>query len=197
MPKKKCALRKGVTKWSILEESVANWVLENRQNGLIVTRNSERLFALKWSKKNANESKNFKATFSRCSRFMARNNLVLREKTKVSQMLPKDVDNKLISFQKNVIRLRKQKKYLLSYFGNMDETPVTFDMIGNKTTDMKRTETIHIKTTGHEKSHFTDVLSCLADGTKLKPIVIFKRKTVPKIQFPERCFHSCTRKKGE
>ncbi|GFW30807.1 HTH CENPB-type domain-containing protein [Trichonephila clavipes] len=48
MPKKKCALRKGVTKWPILEESVVNWVLENRQNGLIVTRNSVRLFALKW-----------------------------------------------------------------------------------------------------------------------------------------------------
>ncbi|GIX99162.1 hypothetical protein CDAR_547151 [Caerostris darwini] len=34
----KCALHKGVTKWSILEESVANWVLENCQNGFIVTR---------------------------------------------------------------------------------------------------------------------------------------------------------------
>ncbi|GFV04450.1 HTH CENPB-type domain-containing protein [Trichonephila clavipes] len=52
MPKKKCALRKGVTKWPILEESVANWVLENRLNGLIVTRNCVRLFVLKWSKKN-------------------------------------------------------------------------------------------------------------------------------------------------
>ncbi|GFX26327.1 hypothetical protein TNCV_949251 [Trichonephila clavipes] len=56
MPKKKCALRKGATKWPILEESVANWVIENRQNGLIVTRNSVCLFALKWSKKNANEN---------------------------------------------------------------------------------------------------------------------------------------------
>ncbi|GFW64672.1 hypothetical protein TNCV_700751 [Trichonephila clavipes] len=53
MPKKKCALRKGVTKWPILQQSVANWVLENRLNGLIVTRNSVRLFALKWSKKDA------------------------------------------------------------------------------------------------------------------------------------------------
>ncbi|GFV87275.1 hypothetical protein TNCV_5114931 [Trichonephila clavipes] len=51
MPKKNCALHKGVTKWPILEESVANWVLENRLNGLIVTRNSVRLFALKWSKR--------------------------------------------------------------------------------------------------------------------------------------------------
>ncbi|GFT38703.1 DUF4817 domain-containing protein [Trichonephila clavipes] len=52
MPKKKCALRKGVTKWPILKESVANWVLENRLNELIVTRNRVRLFPLKWSKKN-------------------------------------------------------------------------------------------------------------------------------------------------
>ncbi|GFS93642.1 hypothetical protein TNCV_3775871 [Trichonephila clavipes] len=56
MAKKKCALRKGVTKWPILEESVANWVLENRRNGLIVTRNSVRIFALKWSKNNAIEN---------------------------------------------------------------------------------------------------------------------------------------------
>ncbi|GFX66183.1 pogo transposable element with KRAB domain [Trichonephila clavipes] len=103
-------------------------------------------------------------------------------------MLPKDVDNKLISFQKYVIGLRKQKKYLLSHIGNMDESPVTFEMIGNKTIDMKGAKTIHIKTTGHEKSHFTVVLSCLADGTKLKPMVIFKRKTVPKSNFPKGVF---------
>ena len=33
---------------------------------------------------------------------MARNNLVLQEKTKVSQMLPKDLENKMISFQNMV-----------------------------------------------------------------------------------------------
>ncbi|GFW84011.1 pogo transposable element with KRAB domain [Trichonephila clavipes] len=103
-------------------------------------------------------------------------------------MLPKDVDNKLLSFQKYVIGLRKQKKYLLSHIGNIDETPVTFDMIGNKTIDMKGTKSIHIKTTEHEKSYFTGVLSCLADGTKLKPMVIFKRKTVPKSYFPKGVF---------
>ncbi|GFU76721.1 pogo transposable element with KRAB domain [Trichonephila clavipes] len=136
----------------------------------------------------AKENGNRAAARIWCSRFMARNNLVLREKTKVSQMLPKDVDNKSISFQKYVIGLRKQKKYLLSHIGNMDETPVTFDMIRNKTIDMKGTKTIHINTTGHEKSHFIVVLSCLADGTKLKPMVIFKRKTVPKSNFPKGVF---------
>lgn len=188
MPRNKCALRTGITKWPVLEESVTNWVLENRQNGFIVTRNSVRLFALQWAKKNADESQDFKATLSWCGRFMTRNNLVLREKTKISQSLPVDLDTKLISFQKYIIDLRKQKNYLMSHIGNMDETPVMFDMIGNKTIDVKGVKTVNVKTTGHEKSHFTVVLSCLADGTKLKPMIIFKRKTMPKGNFPRGVF---------
>ncbi|KAG7172720.1 Pogo transposable element-like 11, partial [Homarus americanus] len=39
-------------------------------------------------------------------------------------------------------------------------------------------------TTGHEKARFTVVLSCMADATKLKPMIIFKRKTMPKVKFP-------------
>ncbi|GFV06045.1 pogo transposable element with KRAB domain [Trichonephila clavipes] len=98
--------------------------------------------------------------------------IILREKTKVSQML----------------RLRKQKKYLLSHIGNMDETLVTFHIIENNTIDKKGTKTIYIKTTGHEKSHFTVVPSCLADGPKFKPMVILKRKTAPKSNFPKGVF---------
>ena len=29
-----------------------------------------------------------------------------------------------------------------------------------------------IKTTGHERTHFTVVLTCMADGAKLPPMVI-------------------------
>ena len=44
-------------------------------------------------------------------------------------------------------------------------------------------KTVLLKTTGNEKTRFTVVLSCLADGTKLKPMVIFHRKTMPKDKF--------------
>ena len=35
--------------------------------------------------------------------------------------------------------------------------------------------------TGNEKNHVTVVLACAGDGSKLKPMVILKRKTVPKV----------------
>jgi len=37
-----------------------------------------------------------------------------------------------------------------------------------------------IKTSGNEKMPYTVVLVCCADGTKLPPLLIFKRKTLPK-----------------
>ena len=41
-----------------------------------------------------------------------------------------------------------------------------------------------IKTSGNEKTRYTVVLACCADGTKLPPLLIFKRKTLPKDVIP-------------
>ena len=84
------------------------------------------------------------------------------------------------SFPKFVLRQRKQDEFELGQIGNMDETPMCFDLPGNRTIDHKGAKTIQIRTTGNEKTHFTVVLACMANGTKLKPMVIFKRKGIPK-----------------
>ena len=61
-----------------------------------------------------------------------------------------------------------------------------FDMVGNKTVNQAGDKTVWVKTTGHDKQRFTVVLACLADGIKLPPMVIFKRKTLPKkTKFPK------------
>ena len=52
------------------------------------------------------------------------------------------------------------------------------------TVDQVGKETISIITTGHEKSNFTCVLSITASSEKLPPMIIFKRKTLPKEKFP-------------
>ncbi|CAB4407324.1 unnamed protein product [Rhizophagus irregularis] len=62
----------------------------------------------------------------------------------------------------------------------MDETPVWFDMAGNITVNNKGDKTVHIRTTGNDKNHFTVVLTCSADGIKYPPICIFKGKQLPR-----------------
>ncbi|GBC46370.2 pogo transposable element with KRAB domain [Rhizophagus irregularis DAOM 181602=DAOM 197198] len=59
---------------------------------------------------------------------------------------------------------------------NMNETSVWFDIAGNITVNNKGDKTVHIRTTGNDKNHFTVVLTCSADGTKYPPICIFKDK---------------------
>jgi hypothetical protein len=89
---------------------------------------------------------------------MERRGLTLRQRTKLSQKLPKDLETKIDSFQRFVIKLRKRHNYKLGQIGNMDETPMTFDLPGNRTVHAKGEKTVLVKTTGHEKTHFTVVL---------------------------------------
>ena len=59
-----------------------------------------------------------------------------------------------------------------------------FDMPSTRTVNKKGEKSVMIKTTGHEKTHFTVVLACMADGGKLPYMVIFKKKTPPKDKLP-------------
>ena len=62
----------------------------------------------------------------------------------------------------------------------MEETPMCFDLPGNRIVNKKKEKNILFKTTGHEKTNFPVVLSYLADSNKLPPMIIFKHKTLPK-----------------
>jgi DDE superfamily endonuclease len=77
-----------------------------------------------------------------------------------------------------------QHDYPLAYIGNMDETPVSFDLPTNTTVDELGARSVSIRTTGHERTNFTVVLTCMADGTKLPPLIIFKLKNIPRGNFP-------------
>jgi len=65
---------------------------------------------------------------------------------------------------------------------------MNFEMVVNRTVDTKERKTIFVKTTGNDKTRFTVILTCMADSTKLKPMIIFKRKLMPKIKFPLEVF---------
>ena len=66
----------------------------------------------------------------------------------------------------------------------MDEDSLTFDIPVYHTLKRTGTNAVSIRTTGNEKSSLTVVLGFQANGQKLPPMVIFKRKTLPKENFP-------------
>ncbi|CAJ0605696.1 unnamed protein product [Cylicocyclus nassatus] len=57
-------------------------------------------------------------------------------------------------------------------------------MVYSRTVDQVGADTVRIDSTGHEKSNFTVVLSVTAAGEKLRPMIIFKKKRIPKDNFP-------------
>ena len=120
----------------------------------------------------------FQGSPSWCLRFMRRKGLSVRARTTVSQQLPGDAAEKVDRFLAFIRAQDTEADHII----NMDEVPLTFDLPLTHTVD--RISTVSIKTTGHEETHFTVVLACTASGQKLPPMVIFKRKTIPKETFP-------------
>jgi transposase-like protein len=193
MPKTKQASRGKQALYPEMERDLVTWVEHQRNDGYIVTCLHLRLQARKIMKDpKYGVPATFKASNGWCQRFMKRHCLSVRQKTKISQKMPDELEDKITNFQRFVIDLRKVHHFEISQIGNMDETPMCFDMPGNRTLDKVGNKTVFVRTTGHEKTHFTVVLCCLADGTKLQPMVIFKRKTIPKNEtFPSGVIVHC------
>lgn len=180
--KSKKTLRSCSPKWPKLEEHVKTWIINHRKNGITV---STKMILMEARKLAIDMSiADFSGTTSWCERFMKRNDLCMRTKTTIAQKLPPEYERKIIEFHKYVLNLRKMKCFEIGQIGNMDEVPLTFDVPSNRTVDVKGAKTVTIKTSGNEKTRYTVVLACCADGSKLPPLLIFKRKTLPKCTIP-------------
>ena len=150
------------------EDLLYSWIIEQRKKGLAVNYTSTRLQMCKILKKPIIQALypageyEFQVNLSWVNCFMKRFDLSLRRRTKISQKLPEDTEEKLEEFRRFVIRLRTQYNFDLNSIFNMDETPVWFDMAGNMTINNKGDKTVHIRTTGNDKNRFTVVLTCSA-----------------------------------
>ena len=68
-------------------------------------------------------------------------------------------------------------KYPPVIFGNMDETPVFFGMVPNKSFAKKGSKSVTVRTSSCEKKHVTFVLIISTCGDILPPMIIFPGKT--------------------
>ena len=67
-------------------------------------------------------------------------------------------------------------KYPLVLVGNMDETPVFFDMVLNKSFAKKISKSVTVKTFGCQKKRVAVVLTIAACEDVLPPMIIFAGK---------------------
>lgn len=167
-----------------LEEKVADFVREYRARSLPVTTEVIRTKAIELAREAGLSREQFKGSIFWVRRFMRRKGFALRRRTSICQKLPEAYEEKLLDFQRYVIRLRQQHGYMAGQIGNADETPVWFDMPSATTVAERGAKQVKLLSTGSEHSRFTVMLACTADGRKLPPFVIFKRKTLPKEAFP-------------
>lgn len=169
-------------RWPELEARLRAWVLEQRAEGRGLSTVQLRLKACTWAQEMG--AVGFAGGTSWCFRFMRRNYLSIRARTTLCQKLPEDFAEKLDNFKAFVKKQVEENEIAEKHIVNMDEIPLTFDIPMGRTVAEKGDKSVLLRTTGHEKSHFTVVLACCADGTKLPPMLIFKRKTLPKDSFP-------------
>ena len=176
-------------KYLKLEDDLFVWISEKRASGHAVSRKLITNKAISLSRNKVFLASNlgiagFKFSNKWLDAFLGRYDLEKRRRTTVSQILPPNLIEIQNIFLSYIMYLRIHNKYPLKYIGNMDETPMWFDLPSNTTINQKGAKTVNIRTIGHEHTSFTVVLRCMADGTKLPAVCIFKLKNIPKEKFP-------------
>lgn len=180
----------GSAHFSDLEDLLYDWIREQRNEGLLVHGRAVQSKAKQIANDLYGENGiEFKASGGWLSRFYRRKKLVSRRVTSVGQELPTNADALAEKFIADTSSLISTKKLPDISIANMDESPYWFDMPTNDTIDVEGVQTVRSKTTGNTKMRFTVVLTALASGRKLKPMIIFHNlKNVPNGNFPRECF---------
>ncbi|KAJ0000467.1 hypothetical protein NQD34_012309 [Periophthalmus magnuspinnatus] len=185
MKKTKKANRGLKARWPELEEQLHKWVLEQRTAGTGFSTAQLGVQAQVIAKEmNIN---GFTGGRSWCTRFMQRNSLSIRPRTtmyKMSQKVSTEFQDKLHTFHEFLEKQVTEHNVTPDHIINMGEVHLSFGIPIGWDVPETGQKSVNVETAGHEKLHFTVVLACCGDGSKLPPMVIFKRKKIPKIVSP-------------
>ena len=127
-------------------------------------------------------SPSFGASRGWVERFFTRHRLSLRNRTSVSQKLPRQLEGVLTKFYEDAGRFMHIGKYPRSLVRNMDEMLAFFDMVPSKSICKTGSKECIARTSGCEKKHVTIILLATTDGKMFPPMIIFKGKTTKTIE---------------
>ncbi|CAI7840608.1 unnamed protein product [Closterium sp. NIES-53] len=136
-------------------------------------------------------NKKWKGSQRWSERFRRRWNLSVRMKTRVAQKTAAHVAKKCKSFWQFVRAKRRERGIDTACIINADQTPLWLEMPATTTVEETGVCSVPIRSAGYQKQRVTVMLACTADGRKLNPWVFFKRKTLPKGDFPADVTVAC------
>uniref|UniRef100_A0A0K0DZW9 HTH CENPB-type domain-containing protein n=1 Tax=Strongyloides stercoralis TaxID=6248 RepID=A0A0K0DZW9_STRER len=149
------------------DEKMINWIREQRNKKLRVSRKLIQQQALSFS------TGNLKASDGWLQKFMIRHGLSLRRPTTVCQKEPDQYKEKIVDYILFVEYQRRKSNY--QYIFAADETAVYIDFSNSLTVEKRGTREIPVKSTGHDKFHITVMLTARSDGYKCRPFVLLPR----------------------
>ena len=120
-----------------IEEQLLVWVLENRDLHLPITIPLLKAKALELI---GTECPDFKASSGWAYKFMHRHSLVLRARTSMAQELPATLEERIRAFHHQIKRVAEINKF--EVVGNMDETPLYFDVVPGRVLDKKGKQSV-------------------------------------------------------
>jgi hypothetical protein len=144
--------------------------------------------------------KSFKANRQLIYRFLKKNNYTFNSKNQMGNTLGESAFKEASIFLNEVWNMRKVKGYNDEIIGNMDETPIFFNMIPSNTIIYKNNKSILIKTQNQDKCRISVLLTITANGNKLPPYIIFKAKNKGNVEnellkdknvILNKCFIAC------
>ena len=116
----------------------------------------------------------FVASRGWCEKFMRRHGFSFRRKTRTAEKDPSYMIDCTVAYVMHVCRLQKQFSFDDTNIIAMDETAVWNGMVSSTTVEKIGSKEVNVKSTDHDKVCVSVCLTGKADGTRLKPFIVFK-----------------------
>ena len=128
-----------------VNEELMEWILIRRDMHQPVGRDMIKIKARQLVKP---YNPRFTASTGWLHKFMLRNGLSLRSRTSVSQKLPPQLERKIEYFLNEVPIFRTNHNYPYDLIINMDQTPMYFDMVPERTISKKGVKEVRVRSSG-------------------------------------------------
>ena len=168
---------------------LCEWVVNLRREGMPISVNMVILRASQMDERFRQGKMQTK--YSVVRRLLRSHSIVIRSKTHQAQRHPKGMVDEAKHFVSRITPLLASPNHDQWYIINMDQTPVFFSMVPNKTLNIAGARSINVRTSMGSTMRLTCAVTVSAAGDILRPFIVFKGKEPEKSGFPVDCSYIC------